>query len=184
MTIQTDKPGTLTMREAMYYTLSRPVSTVIIGCDTIAQLEENVQLARDFTPINDKQQTNWWRRPSRARSRRCSSASTTGRNHLRWGQLRFASVWRSESLLQLKGLLFCMRASVICIEPLASSLPQDPRRHAAIILHDGRLQRIDEHGIHLFDQVQEHLFVHQVPLRTVANDEAIAADSLEVHSDP
>ena len=34
MTIQTDKPGTLTMREAMYYTLSRPVSTVIIGCDT------------------------------------------------------------------------------------------------------------------------------------------------------
>ena len=57
MTIQTDKPGTLTMREAMNYTLSRPVSTVIIGCDTIAQLEENVQLARDFTPINDKQQT-------------------------------------------------------------------------------------------------------------------------------
>jgi uncharacterized protein len=57
MTIQTDKPGTLTMREAMNYTLSRPVSTVIVGCDTIAQLEENVQLARDFTPINDKQQT-------------------------------------------------------------------------------------------------------------------------------
>jgi len=57
MAIQTDKPGTLTMREAMYYTLSKPVSTVIIGCDTIAQLEENVQLARDFTPLNDKQST-------------------------------------------------------------------------------------------------------------------------------
>jgi len=55
MAIQTDKPGTLTMREAMYYTLSRPVSTVIIGCDSVAQLEENVQLARDFTPLNDKQ---------------------------------------------------------------------------------------------------------------------------------
>ena len=54
MTIQTSSPGTLTMREAMYYTLSRPVSTVIIGCDSIAQLEENVQLARDFTPITDK----------------------------------------------------------------------------------------------------------------------------------
>ncbi len=54
MTIQTASPGTLTMREAMYYTLSRPVSTVIIGCDTIAQLEENVQLARDFNPITDK----------------------------------------------------------------------------------------------------------------------------------
>jgi aryl-alcohol dehydrogenase-like predicted oxidoreductase len=42
------------MREAMYYTISRPVSTVIIGCDSIPQLEENVQLARDFTPLSDK----------------------------------------------------------------------------------------------------------------------------------
>jgi aryl-alcohol dehydrogenase-like predicted oxidoreductase len=57
MTIQTDKPGTLSMREAMYYTLSKPVSTVIIGCDSIAQLEENVELARNFTPLNEKQQT-------------------------------------------------------------------------------------------------------------------------------
>ena len=57
MTIQTTTPGTLTMREAMYYTLSRPVSTVIVGCDTIAQLEENVQLAREFTPLSDGQTT-------------------------------------------------------------------------------------------------------------------------------
>lgn len=56
MTIQTTKPGTLKMREAMYYTLSKPVSTVIIGCDTIAQLEENVKLAQAFTPLNDAQQ--------------------------------------------------------------------------------------------------------------------------------
>src|ERR1700751_1780400 len=55
MAIQTSSPGTLNMREAMYYTLSKPVSTVIIGCDSIAQLAENVQLARDFTPITDKQ---------------------------------------------------------------------------------------------------------------------------------
>ena len=48
-------PGTLNMREAMYYTLSRPVSTVIIGCDSIAQLEENVELAREFTPLSDNQ---------------------------------------------------------------------------------------------------------------------------------
>ena len=48
-------PGTITMREAMYYALSRPVSTVIIGCDTVPQLEENVQLAREFTPLNDSQ---------------------------------------------------------------------------------------------------------------------------------
>jgi aryl-alcohol dehydrogenase-like predicted oxidoreductase len=51
-----DRPGPLKMREAMYYTLSRPVSTVIIGCDNIAQLEENVQLAREFTPLSDGQQ--------------------------------------------------------------------------------------------------------------------------------
>jgi aryl-alcohol dehydrogenase-like predicted oxidoreductase len=47
--------GTLTMREAMYYTLSRPVSTIIIGCDSIAQLEENVKLAHEFTPLRDVQ---------------------------------------------------------------------------------------------------------------------------------
>jgi aryl-alcohol dehydrogenase-like predicted oxidoreductase len=57
MTFQTTRSGTLTMREALYYTLSRPVSTVIIGCDTIAQLEENVHLAREFTPISDAQAT-------------------------------------------------------------------------------------------------------------------------------
>ena len=48
-------PGTITMREAMYYALSRPVSTVIIGCDTVPQLEENVHLAQEFTPLNDSQ---------------------------------------------------------------------------------------------------------------------------------
>jgi len=49
-------PGTLTMKEAVYYTLSRPVSTIIVGCDNIAQLEENVQLARDFTPLSPSQE--------------------------------------------------------------------------------------------------------------------------------
>ena len=48
-------PGTLVMRQAMYYSLSLPVSTVIIGCDTIAQLEENVNLAREFTPLSQQQ---------------------------------------------------------------------------------------------------------------------------------
>lgn len=47
--------GPLKMREAVYYTLSQPVSTIIVGCDSIAQLEENVQLARDFTPLNSQQ---------------------------------------------------------------------------------------------------------------------------------
>jgi aryl-alcohol dehydrogenase-like predicted oxidoreductase len=50
-------PGPLQMREAMYYSLSLPVSTVIIGVDSLQQLEENVQLARDFTPLSERQMT-------------------------------------------------------------------------------------------------------------------------------
>ncbi len=48
-------PGTIGMRDAISYTLSLPVSTVIIGCDSVAQLEENVRLARDFTPLSEAQ---------------------------------------------------------------------------------------------------------------------------------
>ncbi|MBK8793527.1 MAG: aldo/keto reductase [Holophaga sp.] len=48
-------PGTLTMQEAMRYVLSFPFSTVIIGCDTIAQLEENVGIARNFHPFSEAQ---------------------------------------------------------------------------------------------------------------------------------
>jgi hypothetical protein len=50
------QPGTLTMQEAVYYVLSQPVSTIIIGCDSIPQLEHNVQLAREFTPLTQQQQ--------------------------------------------------------------------------------------------------------------------------------
>ena len=49
------RPGVMNMREAMNFTLSQPVSTVIIGCDSIAQLEENVAIARDFTPLSQSQ---------------------------------------------------------------------------------------------------------------------------------
>src|SRR5271167_43626 len=48
-------PGTLDMRQAMYYSLSLPVSTIIIGCDSVEQLSQNVQLAREFTPFSGKQ---------------------------------------------------------------------------------------------------------------------------------
>ena len=49
------RTGVMTMRDAMHFTLSHPVSTVIVGCDSIAQLEENVQIAREFTPLSQKQ---------------------------------------------------------------------------------------------------------------------------------
>src|ERR1035441_7177057 len=52
------QPGTLQMREAMYYALSLPLSTVIVGCDSIQQLEENVLLARQFTPLSAHQMTS------------------------------------------------------------------------------------------------------------------------------
>jgi hypothetical protein len=51
------RSGTLVMREALYYVLSLPVSTVIVGCDTVAHVEENVKLAREFTPLSDGQLT-------------------------------------------------------------------------------------------------------------------------------
>ncbi len=50
-------PGTLTYKEALYYVMSLPVSTVIVGCDSPAQVEENVKLAREFTPLSDAQMT-------------------------------------------------------------------------------------------------------------------------------
>ncbi len=43
--------GLRTMRDAMHWTLSHPVSTVIVGCDTVAQLEENVAIATAFKPL-------------------------------------------------------------------------------------------------------------------------------------
>lgn len=54
-TAKHDRPGTLTMTEAMRYTLSHPVSTVIIGVDNAAQLEENIRIARDFLPLTAPQ---------------------------------------------------------------------------------------------------------------------------------
>ena len=43
--------GITSMKDAMHYVLSQPVSTVIIGCDTVEQLEENVRLAVTFKPM-------------------------------------------------------------------------------------------------------------------------------------
>jgi len=48
-------PGTLTKRETFYYNLSLPISTAIIGCDSVEQVEECVELARSFTPLSQAQ---------------------------------------------------------------------------------------------------------------------------------
>jgi aryl-alcohol dehydrogenase-like predicted oxidoreductase len=43
----------LKMKDCVDYVWSLPVSTVIIGCDSVGQLEQNVALAREFKPLDD-----------------------------------------------------------------------------------------------------------------------------------
>lgn len=45
------KGGIITMKEAMTYTMSLPISTIIVGIDKIAELEENVKIAQGFEPL-------------------------------------------------------------------------------------------------------------------------------------
>jgi len=50
------KDGGLTsMKEALTWTFSQPISTVIVGCDDVAQLEENISAAAGFQPLNSAQ---------------------------------------------------------------------------------------------------------------------------------
>lgn len=49
------KPGALTIREALQYNMTLPVSTTIIGVDDVAQIEENVSIASEFSPLSNDQ---------------------------------------------------------------------------------------------------------------------------------
>ena len=51
----TSKPGTITIKEALSYSMSLPVSTTIIGVDNVTQIEEDVQIASEFSPLSDAQ---------------------------------------------------------------------------------------------------------------------------------
>ena len=53
--LRTSKPGTISIREALTYNMSQPVSTTIIGVDSVQQLEENVKIASEFSPLNQEQ---------------------------------------------------------------------------------------------------------------------------------
>jgi len=46
-------PWYQTMEPFLHFALSLPVSTVVIGCDTIPQLEENVSFAKNFSSMPD-----------------------------------------------------------------------------------------------------------------------------------
>jgi aryl-alcohol dehydrogenase-like predicted oxidoreductase len=47
--------GLTTMQQALGYTLTHPVSTAIVGCSSVADVENNVELARNFTPLSDEE---------------------------------------------------------------------------------------------------------------------------------
>lgn len=44
--------GIISMKEAMEYVMTLPVSTIIIGIDKIAELEENMKIAMEFKPLS------------------------------------------------------------------------------------------------------------------------------------
>jgi aryl-alcohol dehydrogenase-like predicted oxidoreductase len=47
--------GLRTMEQALRYALSHPVSTAVIGITDIKELEEDVQIAREFTPMTPEE---------------------------------------------------------------------------------------------------------------------------------
>lgn len=47
-----DNEGIISMKEAMGYALSLPVSTIIVGIREIAQLEENIRIAQEFVQLS------------------------------------------------------------------------------------------------------------------------------------
>ncbi len=47
-------PGFPGMEPFLRFALSHPVTTIVIGCDDIAQLEENVRYAGSFTPMESR----------------------------------------------------------------------------------------------------------------------------------
>ncbi len=50
--LRTPLSGTISIKEALTYNMSLPVSTSIIGVDNLVQLEENVKIASEFTPLS------------------------------------------------------------------------------------------------------------------------------------
>ena len=53
--LRTPIPGTISIKEALTYNMSLPVSTSIIGVDSVAQIEENVNIASGFSPLSQAQ---------------------------------------------------------------------------------------------------------------------------------
>jgi len=50
--------GINSMKQALEYTLTHPVDTAVIGISTLDELEENVRIAREFTPLTAENMTD------------------------------------------------------------------------------------------------------------------------------
>jgi aryl-alcohol dehydrogenase-like predicted oxidoreductase len=46
--------GRATAAELLQFNLSQPVASVVIGCEQLAPLEQNIQAAKNFTPIGER----------------------------------------------------------------------------------------------------------------------------------
>ncbi len=47
-----DKGGIIDIKEAISYILSLPVSTIIVGIGEIPELEENIEIAKEFVQLS------------------------------------------------------------------------------------------------------------------------------------
>ena len=63
----------------MGYTLTLPVSTVIIGCKTVEQLEENIAIAKNFKPLPKAEMARLEGLTARLRRRRRSGSRSRRR---------------------------------------------------------------------------------------------------------
>jgi predicted aldo/keto reductase-like oxidoreductase len=56
----------ITPQEALRYTMSLPVSTVVSGMDSLEVLEQNMAIARDFKPLSEEERADILRRSASA----------------------------------------------------------------------------------------------------------------------
>ncbi len=53
--MRTPLPGTITIKEALNYNMTLPVSTTILGVDNVEQIRENMQIASQFSPLTEQE---------------------------------------------------------------------------------------------------------------------------------
>lgn len=64
----------------------------------------------------------------------------------------------------------------------SASSTQNPGGHAAIVLHEGGFQRIDEDSVELICEAQQRRLIHKKPFRTIGNAIDISPQLFKVHA--